>query len=464
MPRDPTPAQRAAIHAAKMEARQMRRNQTPGPGSYETQRRPRPTGGGVASFKSQTKRLNMEEESLGDPGAYDPYAGRDLANTSRNSFSRSGKNGGGSFGSMSAREMKMDLRDTPGPGAYEQNQGQLFDKKPACPSSAFRSSSSQRMKGSVEDTPGVGSYNPKMSAVEPSFNAGVSGMRGKSNRFTVEASTTDTNVGPGAYAVENSGSIAQDVANAVLKSSRGNAGFGTRSAQHVLPIPAGAEEVPGPGTYEAPRSRSTDSKRPSSAFKSNTKRLAMEEDSMGDPGAYDPHAGTELAASTKSSFGRSGKSGAGSFGSSSARELKMQSAGQDTPGPGAYEKAETLGSARSCKTPSSAFRSSSSQRMKGSVEDTPGAGSYNPNMSAVEPSFNAGVSGMRGKVNRFKVEQSTTDPSVGPGTHTPLYDSRGNRATVSSMAQADRDMANTYGARRVQSAAFSSDVVRDLPY
>ena len=464
MNRDPTPAERAAIHAAKMEARQARRNQTPGPGSYETQRRPRPTGGGVASFKSNTKRLTMEEESLGDPGAYDPYTSRDLATTSRASFSRAGKSGGGSFGSLSAREMKMDLRDTPGPGAYDHNKDQLFDKKPSCPSSAFRSSSSQRMKAAVEETPGVGSYNPNMTAVEPRCNAGVSGMRGKSNRFTVEQSTTDPGVGPGSYAVENSASIAQDVANAVLKSSRGNVGFGTRAAQHVLPIPQGASEVPGPGTYEAPRSRSTDSKRPSSAFKSNTKRLAMEEESLGDPGAYDPHTGTELAASTRSSFGRSAKSGAGSFGSSSARELKMQSAGHDTPGPGAYEKAETLGSARSCKAPSSAFRSSSSQRMKAAVEETPGVGSYNPNMTAVEPRCNAGVSGMRGKSNRFTVEQSTTDPGVGPGSHDPMYDSRGNRATVSSMAQADRDIRNQFGARRVQSAAFSSDVVRDLPY
>ena len=137
---------------------------------------------------------------------------------------------------------------------------------------------------------------------------------------------------------------------------------------------------------------------------------------------------------------------------------------RDTPGPGAYDhnKDQLFDKKPSC--PSSAFRSSSSQRMKAAVEETPGVGSYNPNMTAVEPRCNAGVSGMRGKSNRFTVEQSTTDPGVGPGSHDPMYDSRGNRATVSSMAQADRDIRNQFGARRVQSAAFSSDVVRDLPY
>ena len=112
MNREPTPADRAAIHAAKIKARQARRNQTPGPGSYETQRRPRPTGGGVASFKSNTKRLTMEEESLGDPGAYDPYTSRDLATTSRASFSRAGKSGGGCRLAVCARDEDGPARHT----------------------------------------------------------------------------------------------------------------------------------------------------------------------------------------------------------------------------------------------------------------------------------------------------------------------------------------------------------------
>ena len=129
-------------------------------------------------------------------------------------------------------------------------------------------------------------------------------------------------------------------------------------------------------------------------------------------------------------FGRSGKSGAGAFGASSARELKMQQAGQDTPGPGSYSQDGALGSARSCHAPSSAFRSSSAQRMKGAQEDTPGVGSYDPRMSAVEPSSNGAVSGLRGRSERFKAEQSTTDPAIGPGSHEPRHDARGNPVTV----------------------------------
>ena len=102
--------------------------------------------------------------------------------------------------------------------------------------------------------------------------------------------------------------------------------------------------------------------------------------------------------------------------------------------------------------------------MKSSTEDTPGAGSYDPRMSAIEPSNNGAVSGMRGRSERFKEEQTTTEPAIGPGSHDSSYDSRGNRATVGSVAQANTDLRKQYGPRRAQSAAFSSDVVRDLPY
>ena len=118
----------------------------------------------------------------------------------------------------------------------------------------------------------------------------------------------------------------------------------------------------------------------------------------------------------------------------------------------------------SSRLSSSAFRSSSSQRMKAATEDTPGVGSYDPRMSSVEPSCNSSVSGMKAKSERFKAESMTTDPAVGPGAHETIYDSHGNRATVGAVAQANTDLRNQYGPRRAQSAAFSSDVVRDLPY
>ena len=232
--------------------------------------------------------MAKDGDHTGDPGWYDPYTAQELANASKGSFGRSGKSGAGAFGASSARELKMQQagQDTPGPGSY--SQGGALGSARSChaPSSAFRSSSAQRMKGAQEDTPGVGSYDPRMSAVEPSSNGAVSGLRGRSERFKAEQSTTDPTIGPGAYSTEASASIQKSVADAVLKSSRSGAGFGTRTAQHVLPINQNAQEVPGPGTYEPARPTGAEPKRPSSAFKSNTKRMGPEEEALGDPGAY----------------------------------------------------------------------------------------------------------------------------------------------------------------------------------
>merc|ERR1719487_1587690 len=160
-----------------------------------------------------------------------------------------------------------------------------------------------------------------------------------------------------------------------------------------------------PGAYE--------SRRPSSAFKSGSKRLKDEEMALGDPGAYDPYTTHDLAAKARSSHGRSARSGAGGFGSMSARELKVQSAGSDTPGPGTYTQTGGLFDKRS-SAPSSAFRSTSSQRMKGHTEDVPGIGSYDPNMGSVEPNNADSISSMRSKAERFKGESVTTEPAVGP--------------------------------------------------
>ena len=85
-------------------------------------------------------------------------------------------------------------------------------------------------------------------------------------------------------------------------------------------------------------------------------------------------------------------------------------------------------------------------------------------MAAVEPRCNSASSGMKAKGDRFKAELQTTEPTVGPGSHETTYDSRGNRATVGAVYQANSDLRSQYGPRRAQSAAFGSDVVRDLPY
>ena len=49
--------------------------------------------------------------------------------------------------------------------------------------------------------------------------------------------------------------------------------------------------------------------------------------------------------------------------------------------------------------PSSAFRSSTTQRMKGHGEETPGVGSYEPKMSAVERNTGNTGAAMRGQLD-----------------------------------------------------------------
>ncbi len=215
-------------------------------------------------------------------------------------------------------------------------------------------------------------------------------------------------------------------------------------------------QTPGPGSYQV-RSDMARGGKESSAFKSGTNRLASEELEQGDPGAYDPHAHSDLAQTTRTSFGRSNKAGTGGFGSKSSRDAKLGVAsggGKDTPGPGAYANAKTIGLFD--KMPSSAFRSSSTQRMKGHSEEVPGVGSYNPSLSAVEPSVGNGAAGMRGTETRFKTEASSTDDHLGPGAYDPATVASGMSATVKGNTKAN---ANSGG-----SAAFASDVTRDLPY
>ena len=226
----------------------------PGPGAYN---QPVMKGGDASSnghgssFKSGTQRLQVEEVDQGDPGAYDAYANSGLAANAAASFGRANRSGNGAFGATSAREMKLDLlgEGTPGPGSYDAKKAQgLFDKMP---SSSFRSSSTQRAKTRNEDTPGVGSYQPSMSSVEPSSNNAGSSMRGRGARFKTEASTTDADVGPGAYESHMDGSLATTVAKSVERMSRSNPGFGSRQPARELPYQKDQADMPGPGAYDS---------------------------------------------------------------------------------------------------------------------------------------------------------------------------------------------------------------------
>ena len=68
-----------------------------------------------------------------------------------------------------------------------------------------------------------------------------------------------------------------------------------------------------------------------SAFKSGSHRLQVEEAGSGDPGANAPNGNRDLAHMAASSFGRSNRAGSGAFGASSAREMKLDIMGEDTP-------------------------------------------------------------------------------------------------------------------------------------
>merc|ERR1719230_1452396 len=219
-----------------------------------------------------------------------------------------------------------------------------------------------------------------MASVEPGTPNAAAAMRSRGSRFTAERTTTDGGVGPGSYEAQVERSLAASVAKSVERMSRSNPGFGSRQPARELPYQKEQADMPGPGAYDARKGQTVDGH--ASAFKSGSQRLQVEE-ATGDPGAYDPNANREMSAQAQASFGRSNRAGSGGFGGSSAREMKLDIMGEDTPGPGTYRAKKEMADAT--HMPSAAFRSSSAQRGKSKMTDTPGAGSYDPNLTSVEP-------------------------------------------------------------------------------
>ena len=205
--------------------------------------------------------------------------------------------------------------------------------------------------------------------------------------------------------------------------------------------------MPGPGAYNSlAKPHAVDGH--ASAFKSGSKRLDVE-DGTGDPGAYDPDSKRNLAEAAASSFGRSNRSGSGAFGASSARDMKLDIMGEDTPGPGSYRGKKNM--SENQHMPSSAFRSSSAQRSKVRAQDNPGAGAYDVNLTAVEPGSANGGASMRSKQQRFRDEKQNTENAVGPGSY-----EGGRSKTIAGGALESINM----GA----SAAFRSDTVRHVDF
>jgi len=276
-------------------------------------------------------------------------------------------------------------------------------------------------------------------------------MRGKSHRFQSERTMTEAGVGPGTYEAHTDGSLAASVAKSVERMSRSNPGFGSRQPARELPYQKEQADMPGPGAYDNKHGDRVDGH--ASAFKSGSQRLQVEE-ATGDPGAYDPNANRDLAASAANSFGRSNRAGSGAFGASSARDMKLDIMGEDTPGPGSYRSKKDM--SETPHMPSAAFRSSSAQRAKTRAQETPGAGAYQPNMNSVEPGAANGAHAMRAKGHRFQSERTMTEAGVGPGSYDPHDLHSGSRSTI---AGGIVDKVNL-GA----SASFRSDTVRQMEY
>lgn len=188
----------------------------------------------------------------------------------------------------------------------------------------------------------------------------------------------------------------------------------------------------------------------------------------GDPGSYDPFTTTDLASTSKKSFGRSNRAGMGDFGGTEKRELSIVIMGEATPGPGAYNGDTMLRSGKKAalsamdtgeKMPSSSFKSTSSKTHKYPNQHVPGAGAYAPNHDFVMDSSmkqNSGA-GMRGQGARFKGADSwerTQALEPGPGAYETEILRTGGKSNLSAWDTGEL----------MPSASFASDTIRDMPW
>jgi hypothetical protein len=189
---------------------------------------------------------------------------------------------------------------------------------------------------------------------------------------------------------------------------------------------------------------------------------------MGDPGAYDPYTQSELATTSKKSFGRSNRAGMGDFGGKEKREMNLELMGENTPGPGAYNGGDRMRNGKVAalsamdsgeKMPSSSFHSKTAQREKQQNLHVPGAGAYTPSYTLTQDarmSANSGA-GMRSKGPRFVgADKLARDQNAepGPGAYETEILRTGGRSALSAFDTGEL----------MPSAAFSSDALRELPW
>ena len=190
-----------------------------------------------------------------------------------------------------------------------------------------------------------------------------------------------------------------------------------------------------------------------------------------DPGEYEPNAHRDMSALAKHSFSRSGSAGTMDFGGKSARKMKLDILGGDgrdgiTPEPGHYGsdggggKLPMTEAANQMK--SSVFHSASAQRVNPAAKDDhnkPAVGQYNPDDSLTVPKVVNACQSMASNSDRFSSSMlfdrsHTTGPELGPGSHKPLSNANGNRATVAGAVASQK--------AKGKNASFRSESVRDL--
>ena len=423
---------------ARLKARLARNQRTPGPGAYDA--RSVATSGMAdgrpsSAFKSSTKRgKDAELTFMGDPGSYDPHSATAMGNMSSKGFGKSTQSGAGGFGSTSkARQELVQAGDgaSPGPGSYTIVEP---GKPEAKQTSAFASKSARGQYAKGSAAPGVGTYEPILQ--QPAVLGGQSAFKSGESRFK-KSDVANSHIGPGSYTYNNNTIDAGMSSSA----SKAPAPFGTSTKRPDMSIPT---DTPGPGAYtSAPVATSGMADgRPSSAFKSSTKRgKDAELTFMGDPGSYDPHSATAMGNMSSKGFGKSTQSGAGGFGSTSkARQELVQAGDGASPGPGSYTIVEP-GKPEAKQTSAFASKSARGQYAKGSA--APGVGTYEPILQ--QPAVLGGQSAFKSGGSRFKKDK-TSDSHIGPGSYSIESD------TITAKASADLGKV---------SSAFASTTLRD---
>ena len=393
-------ASRAAIDEARIKARLEKQQRTPGPGSYDAKLEGGPSRyAGSSAFKSKSMRgKDAVVDGKGDPGAYNPMEGRELASDAARSLNKSAQTGSGAFGSKAKRGTQMVSSDTPGAGSYDPKEPGYDGPKQG---SAFASKTKRDSIGAKTVTPGVGTYEPK--AVIERTLGGDAAFKSKDDRIMKDKTKEATAaVGPGSYDMSK-GSIQAE------QEGQGKAAFGSK-AKKELHMATG--DVPGAGHYNPQLPGDAAPSRPGSAFKSRTVRgkdAVMAH--VGDPGQYNPMEGRELASDAARSLNKSAQTGSGAFGSKAKRGTQMVSS--DTPGAGSYDPKEP---GYDGPKQGSAFASKTKRDSIGAKTVTPGVGTYEP--KAVIERTLGGDAAFKSKDDRImkdKTKEATA--AVAPGSY-----------------------------------------------